>query len=299
MQLAFCPQPIAFRRWPFRMSIFSQIYSIGAVRSMLWRLWYPFVTRRLQGEGVVFLNYGFETDPALGLPLSAEKESDRACIQLYAHVAGQGVLRGKHVLEVSCGHGGGAAYLARTFRPATYSAMDVNPVGIRFCQERHAEQGLAFVRGDAEDLPFATESIDVVINIEASHCYGDFPRFLEEVARVLRPGGVFLYADFRFRDERAAWENTLAASALERVGSQVITADVVRGLDRNAQRSLDLVVRCLPKWMHSFGREFAGIPGSYIYRGLQRGDVVYLSYCFAKPAEKIRPDQAHKGVAVT
>jgi ubiquinone/menaquinone biosynthesis C-methylase UbiE len=56
-----------------------------------------------------------------------------------------------------------------------------------------------FVHGDAQSLPFADESFDVVINIEASHGYPDFPRFLAEVARVLRPGGRFLYADVLLR----------------------------------------------------------------------------------------------------
>ena len=53
------------------------------------------------------------------------------------------------------------------------------------------------MHGNAESLPFADESFDAVINVEASHGYPDFPRFLAEVARVLRPGGHFLYADFR------------------------------------------------------------------------------------------------------
>lgn len=265
------------------MSLFTQVYSIGAVRSMLWRLWYPFVTRRLNGEEVLFLNYGFETEPPLGLPLSPADEPNRICIQLYHHVGTQVELAGKHVLEVSCGHGGGASYLARTQRPATYTGIDLNPHGIRLCEQRHKVEGLSFFRGDAEALPFASETVDVVINVEASHCYGQFPQFLNEVARVLRPGGYFLYADFRFNSELAEWELALARSPFELVKAQVISAEVLRGLDRNAARSQDLVTRRLPKWLHSLGRDFAGIPGSQVYNALQRGQVVYHSYCYQKP----------------
>ena len=133
----------------------------------------------------------------MGLPLAASDEPNRYGIQLYHRTATQADLSGKQVLEVSCGHGGGASYLVRTLRPASYTGLDLNADGIAFCRKRHNLPGLDFVHGDAESLPFADESFDAVINVEASHGYPDFPRFLAEVARVLRPGGHFLYADFR------------------------------------------------------------------------------------------------------
>jgi SAM-dependent methyltransferase len=43
-------------------------------------------------------------------------------------------------------------------------------------------------------------SLSIAINVEASHCYADVPRFLAEVQRVLTPGGLLLFADFRRRD---------------------------------------------------------------------------------------------------
>ncbi|SIG06667.1 Probable methyltransferase [Mycobacteroides abscessus subsp. abscessus] len=93
------------------------------------------------------------------------------------------------MLEVGCGHGGGASYLVRALQPASYTGMDLNPDGISFCRRRHDLPGLEFVQGDAEDLPFPDESFDAVINVESSHLYPHFPVFLTEVARVLRPGG--------------------------------------------------------------------------------------------------------------
>ena len=63
---------------------------------------------------------------------------------------------------------------------------------------------------DSEDLPFPDDSFDAVINIESSHTYPNFSRFLAEVARVLRPGGHFLYTDVRNTPDIAAWEAALA-----------------------------------------------------------------------------------------
>lgn len=255
---------------------------MGALQKTIWKLWYPFVTRRLQGEDVLFLNYAFETDPPLGIPLSAADEPNRTCIQLYHHVASQAEWRGKQVLEVSCGHGGGASYLARTFEPARYTALDLNPAGIAFCNKRHQVAGLGFLQGDAENLPFTDAEYDLVMNVEASHCYPDFARFLDEVARVLRPGGHFLYADFRFHYDIAKWEAQLAACPLRLVKSEVIDQAVLRGMELNSARYLALLNKTLPRPLRGIGREFAGLEGSLVHRALLNGGMSYRSYCFVK-----------------
>lgn len=269
------------------MPLIDSLFSVGAIRKAIWRFWYPFLTRRLRGEEVLFLNYAFETEPAMGIPLVADDEPHRTCVQLYHHVATQVELGGRSVLEVSCGHGGGASYLARTLRPARYTGLDLNREGIGFCQKRHRVDGLSFIQGDAENLPFADGAFDVVINVEASHCYPDFPRFLAEVARVLRPGGHFLYADFRFGEGPAGgdfsrWDHALASAPLRMVQSRSINEEVRRGMDLNGANSERLIARHLPKFLHSLGRDFAGVPGSRVYNALVRGEFSYRSYCFEK-----------------
>lgn len=130
----------------------------------------------------------------MSLPLDAADERNRYCIQLYHRTAAQADLSGRRVLEVGCGNGGGASYLTRTMRPASYTGVDLNQAGIAFCRKRHIVPGLDFVRGDAQNLSFPDESFDAVLNIESSANYTSLSRFLAEVARVLRPGGHFLYA---------------------------------------------------------------------------------------------------------
>ena len=71
-----------------------------------------------------------------------------------------------------------------------------------------------FVHGDAEKLPFPDQSFDAVINVESSGAYPHFSRFLAEVARVLRPGGHFLYADLRPANSIAEWEAALAGAPM-------------------------------------------------------------------------------------
>jgi SAM-dependent methyltransferase len=272
-------------RKKFRVPFIDRLFSIGPIRKAIWRLWYPFLTRRLHGDEVLFLNYAYEEDPPMGIPLAPDDEPNRACIQLYHHVASQADLRGKNILEVSCGHGGGAGYLARTLKPSRYTALDLNPAGIRFCRRRHRVDGLNFVQGDAENLPFDSNSFEAVINVEASHCYPNFPRFLAGVARVLRPGGHFLYADFRFADRLADWEKSLAAAPLKILRVQNINLEVLRGMNLNSTRSQALIARHLPGFLHTLGSDFAGVKGSRIYNALAHGELSYRSYFFEKPVK--------------
>ncbi len=239
--------------------------------SIIDRYFYP-LTTRLSNDDSVFLNWGYEEDPPMALPLTESDEPNRYFIQLYHRVASQVDLTGKRVLEISCGHGGGAAYLARTLGPASYTGLDLNAPGIDFCRKRHHLPGLDFVQGDAENLSFADQSFDAVINVESSHRYPQFPRFLAEVARVLRPGGHFLYADLRRGDRIAKWEEELANAPMRLMSEKVINEEVARGLKKN------MSVLHEQSRFTAFGTLFGG---SKELEGLQTKEISYRMFCFA------------------
>jgi ubiquinone/menaquinone biosynthesis C-methylase UbiE len=203
-------------------------------------------------------------------------------IQLHHQTAAQVDVSAKQVLEVSCGHGGGASYLTRTLKPASYTGLDYNPNGIAYCRKRHMLPGLDFVHGDAENLPFADQSFDAVVNVEASHLYPHFPRFLAEVARVLAPGGHFLYADFRRRHGLAEWEAALADAPMRLLSRAVIDAEVLRGNEENAPRKHDLIGRHGPAMPRGFARYASDVTDWAFNGALQRGEFTYRVYCFAK-----------------
>ena len=130
------------------------------------------------------------------------------------------------------------------------------------------------MEGNAEKLPFADQSFDAVINVEASHCYPRFPRFLDEVARVLRPGGHFLYADVRRRKEIATWEEQLRDAPLRLESETVINEQVARGVERLYPVMLFKQARVrltvfFALWV-------------ILYRRLITDAVSYRIYCFAK-----------------
>lgn len=252
----------------------------------LWRLLYPSLTRLSRNSPIDFLNYGYAGNgPEETLPeLKEPDELDRPCIQLYHRVVGAVDLRGLDVLEVSCGHGGGAAYVASYMRPQSMHAVDRNARGIELCKSRHQVEGLTFCRGNAVALEFPDGKFDAVINIEASHCYSDMPRFLCEVRRVLRPGGHFLYADFRQRNpHQAVLQRQLETCGLEVILCKDISSNVVRGMQLNTEKYRELVRQMIPKLFRKAAMAFAGVKGSAIYTRLETGETVYLCYHLRKP----------------
>ena len=92
-------------------------------------------------------------------------------MRLYEHTVRETPLEGRDVLEVSCGRGGGANFVSRTFKPQRYVGVDLSQENVRLARERAAREGLTFAIGNAEQLELAGDSFDVVINIEASHLY--------------------------------------------------------------------------------------------------------------------------------
>ena len=230
-------------------------------------------SRFLANDDRVFLNWGYDEDPSMALPLSESDEPDRYSIQLYHRTATQVDLAGKRVLEVSCGHGGGASYLMRTQSPASYTGLDLNSIGLDVCRKKHQLPGLDFVHGSAEKLPFADQSFDAVINVEASHCYPEFPRFLTEVARVLRPGGHFLYTDARKRQYIAEWERDLHDAPMQLVSESVINEQVARGIEK-IYLSMFKPRRFRPSINYRLW--------SHFHRRLLNNKISYRVYCFTK-----------------
>lgn len=88
-----------------RPNIAHRIGGSSVFKKFMNGYWYPLLTRKLHGDDVVFLNYGYEEDPAMGIPLDADDEDNRYWIQMYHATATQVDLAGERVLEVSCGHG--------------------------------------------------------------------------------------------------------------------------------------------------------------------------------------------------
>ena len=52
------------------MPFIDHLFAYGPVRKLIWKLWYPYITRRLREDEVLFLNYSFEPSEPMNLPLA-------------------------------------------------------------------------------------------------------------------------------------------------------------------------------------------------------------------------------------
>lgn len=268
------------------LNLLNLLLQADRVKTIASRSLYGYLNHILKNVAEVrFLNYGYVPEQSVWLPLEPADEPDRIHIQLYHAVVSAIDLMGKVVVEVSCGRGGGATFIKRYLKPRVMLGVDWSARAIDFCRRHHRMEGLDFLCGDAQRLPFAKNSFDALINVEASHNYQPFGRFLAEVRRVLKPGGYFLYADFRQADTDAAWQDQLYRSGLEVVEEKDIRLDVLRGLEGNTARNLDLVRKHSPRLLSSFFNKFAGVKGSMVFEDLRTGKLCYRRFVLRKPVE--------------
>lgn len=264
-----------FNRWLYTQQ--------PALRRLLTRAAYELVSAFDTDVQVRFLNYGYaELDPRRPrLALAPAEERYRYEIQLYDHIARAVDWTGRDALEVSSGRGGGAHYIKRRYQPKTLLGVDLSSRAVKFCQRYYTEPGLAFVQGDAEQLDFADQSFDIVLNVEAAFYYPHLERFFAQVVRLLRPGGHFLYADLRYVEDVPAWQAHLDGLGLQLVCAEDITPQVVLALAAMRAERRRLVERYVPRPLRGMFAQLAGVTGAGLAQAHpQRGERVYRNYVF-------------------
>jgi ubiquinone/menaquinone biosynthesis C-methylase UbiE len=270
--------------------VFCAIALVGVLAAAALTLW--LVIRATSREGLYDLLYslrwGETTTNNYGFAPAETGDPERFQLQMYAELLkllGTAPRAGvERVLEISCGRGGGLRHVALRLPGARQvTGLDFSMHAIGFCRARYtALANVGFVRGHALQLPFPDGAFDLVINVEASHAYGDDAAFLREVKRVLRPGGRLLYADHRTRRKVPRLEQRLRAAGL--AGSlHDVTPNVVRACELDSERRRALIRSGLPRWCRPLGvarlEQYAGIPGTAAYERLRNRDRMYFIAC--------------------
>jgi 2-polyprenyl-3-methyl-5-hydroxy-6-metoxy-1,4-benzoquinol methylase len=111
----------------------------------------------------------------------------RRVIRRYAPAGGA-----RRILEVGAGPGNFAACLERWFPESNLTALDLEGELVRYAAARVPSAD--FIRASSEQIPLASNSFDVISALQVIEHFESPENFLSEVARVLRPGGLFLMA---------------------------------------------------------------------------------------------------------
>jgi SAM-dependent methyltransferase len=250
------------------------------------RRFYDAVSAQLDGGDLRafsrFLNFGYvPNDNPSFAPVAVDVKLGRNPVRLVLEVIGDCPLQPHHrVLDVGCGRGGTVWVLRNLLAVGPIRAIDLAPRAIAFCRAEHRFPDTEFHVGDAEALPFADASFDVVTNIESSHCYPRVERFYAEVARVLRPGGWLLYTDLFVADEIDARLAALAAAGLVLEHRRDITSNVLLSCDETAAIHARAFAQTNDRELMA---DFLGAPNSVLYEALKNGTQRYLVVRCRKP----------------
>ena len=134
---------------------------------------------------------------------------------------------GQKYLEVGCGNGTLCKHMANKYR------MDVTGVDVASDQIERAQvdaedtPNLRFMILDATRLPFDDASFDIVLSSGVMHHIREWPDAFEEIARVLKTGGHFVYWDIVY----AKWTAALGESRLGRMLPSRYGFPTLEGID--------------------------------------------------------------------
>ncbi len=265
-----------------RLTMF--VIESNRLRPLAARKWYDILARNAKRADWGFMNYGYLPPGGSHVKLEPRDEPDRLTIELYRRAVDGVDLSGAAVIEVGSGRGGGASFLARYCGPAHVTGADFSPPAVELCRRQHAGvPNLSFEVGNAERLPFATASCDALVNVESSHCYGSMAAFVDEAVRVLRPGGHFLFTDFRVKQDVDALDAVLESrKGWQRVMREDITAGVVAALEASDAAKRQWIKEGVgPRFQKAAG-EFAGLVGGEMHRRFSDRELFYLRYVYRR-----------------
>jgi len=244
---------------------------------------YELLAKKVPATDWHFMNYGYvPNESEKSIPIREEISIQKYPLQMYHYLAAKTSLTGKQVLEVGSGRGGGAKHIAGYFNPAFYTGMDLAQSAVDLANRIHVLSNLKFIQGNAESIPVASDSVDVVVNVESCHAYGSVEKFLSEVKRVLKPGGHLLLVDFRSDNTMDVFKKQLRNCGLELLEEEDISKNVVSSIELEDESKTARIRALIPaKWQKLFS-EFAGVVGSRFYLTLKDGSRSYYRFVLRK-----------------
>lgn len=160
------------------------------------------------------------------------------------------------VLDLATGTGFTAIAFAKVSKSVI--ALDKTEEMLEEAKKIAGSEGVSnvtLVRGDVEKLPFEDSCFDIVTCRRAAHHFNDKSKFLSEVQRVLRPGGLFALSDMVSpADDNNDLYNTLERSRdHSHVGAKTVQGwmEIISSAKLEVQDVLEYQDRrSFEKWLH-------------------------------------------------
>jgi ubiquinone/menaquinone biosynthesis C-methylase UbiE len=231
------------------------------------------------GDHAIFLNFGYLSD---GTPQSAvielpEHTLNRHAFMLVLEMIGDCNLTDSKILDTGCGRGGTIFVITEYFHAKEITGLDLSSEAIAFCKTHYDYDQVRFFEGDSENMPFEDSAFDIVTNVESASAYPNIYAFFEEVYRVLKVGGYFVYTDLLPTSLIPSY-----LSALQEMGFSIeinrnITHNVLLSCDDAAKRHATAFDEA-----NKLMENFLSLPGSKVYTEMENGTTTYRIFRFKK-----------------
>lgn len=112
-------------------------------------------------------------------------------IHLNRYLTAKPYVAGKRVLDVACGEGYGSKLL-KDWGATSVVGVDISAEALQIANSSFSEDGITFLNHSAEQLPFESDSFDVVVSFETIEHLEHPEVFLSEIARVVKFNGTVI-----------------------------------------------------------------------------------------------------------
>ncbi|HVU16368.1 MAG TPA: methyltransferase domain-containing protein [Candidatus Didemnitutus sp.] len=162
--------------------------------------------------------------PWTGERLVPSARGDFVAEHLHRYALASDLASGCDVLDIACGEGYGAAFLAATARSVV--GVDNDPDTISHAERKYPVANLKFLTGRAEKIPLPDRSVDLVVSFETLEHLDDHEAMMREIRRVLRPKGRLLIStpDTLPYQEVSGRTNPFHVHELDRAGFESLLA---------------------------------------------------------------------------
>ena len=112
------------------------------------------------------------------------------------------------VVDVGCGQGNTARWLRRRFASSVVGIDIFDAV----LQNGRAVDDLPLAQSDMANLPFRTNSVDLIVGVESVYGLPQRQAVFDEFARALRPGGTMLLSEYMLGDEPTRFASRIVSA---------------------------------------------------------------------------------------
>jgi ubiquinone/menaquinone biosynthesis C-methylase UbiE len=199
---------------------------------------------------------------------------EKYSLQLYYEVTKDIDFSGKTYLDISSGKGGGVNFLTHVKSPLKSFGLDFCSSNVNFCKNKF--DNITFIQGDAANLPFKDNEMDIITNVEASHCYPNLDKFFSEVHRCLNVNGYFAYTDFGTPEKYERVRKLIVEKGFKVIIDKNISNFVVKSMEATTSEKKKLINHYGSKFIAPILNRFTSTKNSTTYNKFQDGRYVYF-----------------------